>query len=225
MLTAAFETSTRKPSVALRAKGQVFEERLSGERPHASDLLPALDRLLSKTGQSVRDLELLVVGTGPGSFTGLRVAVATALGLARGCGTVLFGQPSWEAVCWRELRQGEAAAIVLDARQGELYFARYRRASDGVDVLQAPCIVRPGDLPRLVSGDLRLFGEPGIERAAELDTSATARLCVDRSPSAAALLELGALRHAREGSHSGVQLEPLYLRAFASRASERATPP
>ncbi len=221
MLVAAFETSTRSPSVALRVDGQVFEERLSGDRPHASDLLPALERLLAKTGRRVGDLELIVVGTGPGSFTGLRVAVATALGLARGSGAALFGLPSGEALCWRELFVGQEAAILLDARQGELYFAHYRRAPASVEVLRAPCVIRPGDLPKVLPANILLFGEPGIEQAAALGAQEHRQLCLDRSPDAASLLELGALRHGREGSHSMEQLEPLYLRAFASRASTR----
>lgn len=219
MATAAFETSTRSPSVALESDGQYFEEHLSGDRPHASDLLPALDRLLARAGLTVGDLTLLVVGTGPGSFTGLRVAVATALGLARGNRAALFGVPSGEALCWRELAPGEQAAVLLDARQSACSFAHYRRLEHGIEVLRAPCLVRPAEIAALVGDSLRIFGEPGIETAAVLDDSARARLRTDCSPSASALLELGLLRHGREGSHTAAQLEPLYLRAFGSRPS------
>jgi len=186
-------------------------------------LLPALDRLLERAGARVRDLRLIVVGTGPGSFTGLRVAAATALGLARGCGAELFGVPSMEALCWRELAPGEEGAVVLDARQGELYFAQYRRATDAIAVIRAPSVILPGELAALVPARSRLFGEPGIERAAALDAAARARLEVEHSPSAAALLELGARKHAREGAHGAEQIEPLYLRAFASRSNARAS--
>src|SRR5687768_2638473 len=166
MLAAAFETSTRSPSVALSWKGELREERLSGERPHASDLLPALDRLLVRAGKTARELGLIVVGTGPGSFTGLRVAVATALGLARGSSAALFGLPSWEAVCWSELAVGDQAVIVLDARQGGLYFAHYLRAAEGVTVLTPPCVIHPSDLAGLVPAQARIFGEPGIPSSA-----------------------------------------------------------
>ncbi|HUR28347.1 MAG TPA: tRNA (adenosine(37)-N6)-threonylcarbamoyltransferase complex dimerization subunit type 1 TsaB [Planctomycetota bacterium] len=221
MLAAAFETSTRRPSVALRVDGAIREEHLSGERPHASDLLPALERLLTEAGKSVRDLGLIVVGTGPGSFTGLRVAAATALGLARGTGARLFGLPSVEALCWSALSVGEEAAVVLDARQGELYFAHYRREIESVLVLHAPSLVVPVELPALLPPAIRIFGEPGIDRAAALDSATSARLEVDRQPSAAAVLELGAARFAREGAHGIAGIEPLYLRAFASRSKTR----
>jgi tRNA threonylcarbamoyladenosine biosynthesis protein TsaB len=222
MLAAAFETSTRSPSVALRVDGVIHEEHLSGERPHASDLLPALDRLLAKTRRNVRDLGLIVVGTGPGSFTGLRVAAATALGLARGTGARLFGLPSIEALCWSALGVGEEAAVVLDARQGELYFARYLREAEGVRVLHAPCIVVPAELSALLPPELCILGEPETARAASLPAASAARIDVDRRPSAAAVLELGAARFAREGAHGSEGIEPLYVRAFASRSKPRA---
>jgi tRNA threonylcarbamoyladenosine biosynthesis protein TsaB len=218
MPAAAFETSSRSPTVALSAGGRSFEEALSGERPHASDLLPALARLLAKAGASVRHLELLVVGTGPGSFTGLRVAAATALGMARGGRAQLFGVPSLEALCWRELAQGERATVLLDARQGELYFAAYRRNVAGIDVLQAPCLLRPEEVRRTAEPGERWFCDSNSARFA-LDADASAKLCIDVVPSAAALLELGMTRFAREGGHAPAQIEPLYLRAFGARRS------
>ncbi len=216
MATAAFETSTRSPSVALQSGDVTLEERLSGARPHASDLLPALERLLSKAGLRVADLELLVVGTGPGSFTGLRVATATALGIARGCKAALFGIPSGEAQCWRALAVGEEAALVQDARQSAYYFARYRRLESGIEVLKAPCLIRPTELAALVGDELRIFADSTLDLATTLGPDVRSRLIQGSVPSAAALLELGVLRHAREGSHSPTQLEPLYLRAFGS---------
>src|SRR5262249_50262107 len=107
---------------------------------------------------------------------------------------------------------GEEAGIVLDARQGELYFARYRRAADGVEVVRAPCVIQPGELGALAPTGLRLFGDSGDEVAD------AARVHERFAPSASALLELGRVRHAGEGSHPAAQLEPLYLRAFASRS-------
>lgn len=217
MIAAAFETSTRQPSVALRVGGEIHEERLSGSRAHASDLLPALERLLLNCGRSVRDIELLVVGRGPGSFTGLRVAVATALGLARGSGASLFGLCSFEALCWRELSPGEEAAVVLDARGGEFYFAHYRRTDGELEVLRAPCMAAPAQLIELIGGRSRVFCDAGVASAPDLLPPLGARLSLDLVPAASALLELGLRRFAREGSHGIEALEPLYLRAFGVR--------
>lgn len=217
LLAAAFEASTRAPTVALVADGARYEQALSGARPHASDLLPALDRLLCRAGRQVRDLELLVVGTGPGSFTGLRVAAATALGLARGGKAKLFGVPSLEALCWSELAVGERGAVLLDARQGELYFAEYRRTLEGLVALRPACLVRPGEVAPHEEDGLRWFGDADSARAAGLDARSSARLCIDRTPRAQALLELGLAGFQREGAHGLPQIEPLYLRAFGAK--------
>jgi len=226
MLAAAFECSTRAPTVALSAGGNRSETALSGERPHASDLLPALERLLQAAGAHVRELELLVVGTGPGSFTGLRVAAATALGLARGGRACFVGVPSLEALCWRELPVGERAAVLLDARQGELYFARYLRTQEGIEVLQAPCILRPDEVRARLSAEERCFGDADAARAAGLEAAASARLLAAAVPRASALLELGLMRFAHEGAHTIERIEPLYLRGFGvRRAANESTPP
>jgi tRNA threonylcarbamoyl adenosine modification protein YeaZ len=235
MLAAAFETSTRTPSVALRVGDRSLQCRLSGERPHASDLLPALDGLLREAGARAADLELLVVGTGPGSFTGLRVAAATALGLARGGRARLLGLSSGESLCWRELAVGEEAAVVLDARSGEWYYSRYRRTADDVVELHAPCVAtqaqwvqwvanaehesRTGSAARIAP--LRLFGEPLLSTQGALDAELRGRIEVDRVPEASAALELGLARLERGAARTTRELEPLYLRAFAAKKSQR----
>jgi tRNA threonylcarbamoyladenosine biosynthesis protein TsaB len=199
-LEVALETSSLRPSVAVRVAGRIESRTLAGDRPHASDLLPALEHLLAGFEASPRDITAVLVGTGPGSYTGLRVGIATALGLVRGTGAALFGVPSLEALAYGELAQGSAAAFLLDARQGELYLARYRREEEGVAVLQPPCVTTPAELGRLLQPD-----EPVYADGAAL-------------PRAAALLELGARRLAREGPHVAEDVEPLYLRAFAVRS-------
>ena len=239
MLAAAFETSTRTPSVALRAGDLLLETRLSGERPHASDLLPALDELLGRAGARARDVELLVVGTGPGSFTGLRVAAATAYGLARATGAGLFGIPSGEILCRQELAPGEEALVVLDIRQGHFSCAHYRRAAEEVEVLVAPhaagwddwtALARRADASCRASGTrLRFFGESALvartdshaEPPGRLPEEWRGRLECDRVPSAAVAIELALLRRARGIVHGPREIEPLYLRSFAAKRSTR----
>ena len=91
MIEVALETSTRQPSVAVRDATRVVERRLDRNGAHASDLLPALDALLTECGAGPRDITRIAVGIGPGSYTGLRVGIATAQGLARGTGAPLVG--------------------------------------------------------------------------------------------------------------------------------------
>src|SRR5690606_814818 len=142
-LAVALETSTRRPSVAVRAGARVLERELVGDRPHASDLLAVLAALLGELGARAGDIRRELVGLGPGSYTGLRVGVAAALGLARGADAALRGVPSGEALAFARLAPGERCVQLLDARQGELYFARYERTPDGVLTLDGPRVVRP----------------------------------------------------------------------------------
>lgn len=217
----AILTSTRCPSLAVRAGGRTLEARLDSGRAHASDLLPALERLLAELGAAPRELSAVIVGTGPGSYTGLRVGAATALGLARGSSAVLFGLPSTEALVWGACASGEQAAVVIDARAGELYFASYRRLADSLEVLQAPSIVDAAALSELLPSATRVLADDDAVRAAGLEQRGDLRLERTAHASATAALELGLARLAREGAHDAARIEPLYLRAFAAKSRRR----
>jgi len=217
----ALETSSRRPSVALRRGDERREITLDGARAHASDLVPTLDRLCAELSCAPGAVEGVLVGTGPGSYTGLRVGIATALGLVRATGAILRGVPSGETLAYGELRPGEECVFLLDARQGELYLAHYRREGDDVAVLRAPAVVAPGDLRRLLPEGVTIFGDETVARAATLTTAERARLRTDAVPHAAALLELGLHRVERSGPQSPDQVEPLYLRPFAAKTRRR----
>lgn len=220
-IAVALETSTRHPQVAARLGDRTVERRLEASRAHAADLLPALDALLRELGATPRELRTVVVGTGPGSYTGLRVGAATALGLARGAGAVLVEVPSTEALVQAACAPGEEAAVLIDARAGEFYFARYRRVAAGVEALEAPCVLPlDGVRPRL-AGCRRLFADADTLRAAALGELGDIEVDLDARPSAASALELGLARLAREGAPLEPRVEPLYLRAFAASSRRR----
>ena len=219
MAAVAFETSTRTPSVAVRARGETLETSLAGDRPHASDLMPALSELLGAAGVAPAEVEAVAVGTGPGSYTGLRVGVATALGLARGAGASLTALPSVEALVWGECAPREEAGVLLDARAGELYFAHYRRAEDGVEVVRAPCVVARGEIAGVLPPGLVLFVDQTVLEAAGVDGSG--RRVRAAVPRAGAVLELGLRKLAAEGGMDPGEVEPLYLRGVGARARRR----
>ena len=222
MIDVALETSTRRPSVAARRGERLVERNLDRDGAHASDLLPALEELLDELDARATDITRLVVGIGPGSYTGLRVGVATAQGLARGQGAPLIGVPSGEALAFAECDQGEAIVQLLDARAQELYFASYRRRADDVLVLTAPRVVTPDELAALLPPDVRILGDATCADAAQLAEEARARLTTDRVPRAGALLQLGCARLAA-GAPVGAPetVLPLYLRPFAAKLRKR----
>jgi tRNA threonylcarbamoyladenosine biosynthesis protein TsaB len=211
----ALETSTRRGSVALLADDVVTEAVLAGERAHASDLLPELDRLLGERGLRLDALDAVVVGLGPGSYTGLRVACATALGLARGAGLALVGVPSFEAAAFVALEPGEEGVVLQDARSGAVYHAWYRR-NDGVVVVSPPAVARPEDVAARLGAPLPLIGDEAALLALGLDAAARERLR-PALPTAAVLARLGRARLAAHGPSAPEAIEPLYLRPFAAR--------
>jgi tRNA threonylcarbamoyladenosine biosynthesis protein TsaB len=213
----ALETSTRAPSIAVRSGEQVARAQLDAGRSHAADLLPALERLLRSLGESPSSIGAVVAGTGPGSYTGLRVGIATALGLARASGARLLGVPSTDTLAFGHLRAGEQAAVVLDARAREFYFARYSRSAESLDVLDVPCVLERDALrSRLAPGEL-VFADDDAVRAAGLEELGL-ELRSDARPRAEDALDL-ALARAELGLVQAV--EPLYLRAFAASSRKR----
>ncbi len=201
-LEVAIESSSRSASVAVRADGRILQAELSSTRAHASDLLPALDGLVRALGRTPREIEAVYVGLGPGSYTGLRVGIATALGIVRSTGAALVGIGSFEVLLWERLRPGETGGVLLDGRSGGFYHGRYARRQDGLEPLLAPAILPEAEARARAAGDGRSFG-------------------VDDPPRASALLELGAARLAREGPMRPADVQPLYLRPFQATARSR----
>jgi tRNA threonylcarbamoyladenosine biosynthesis protein TsaB len=134
------ETSTRRGSVALFDDGRVVLA-LEHEKPnaHAEQLYPLVVRLFAESGFAKTSLERVAVGTGPGSFTGLRVGIALGEGIALGVGVPLVGVGSLEALA-RAPEGARPRVAVLDAGRGELFVAAY--ASDGAELV-APCALTP----------------------------------------------------------------------------------
>lgn len=172
MIVLAFDTSTTATAVALRlADGRTVEARddpPSGAHPgHATRLLDLADRLLVDTGVAWSAIERLAVGVGPGTFTGLRVGVATARGLAQSLSIELVGVSSTCALAAGALAAlGEdsftsewgvsgqlpnAVLAVIDARRGEVFAAAYEVGAGVIPhELVAPRALAPQDLARVL---------------------------------------------------------------------------
>lgn len=143
-----FDTATPATAVAvLRDDGALFEAREGapdGGRPlHSGRLLELSAQLLEQAGLGWPEIGMLAVGAGPGSYTGLRIALATARGLSRAGGAAVFGVSSLRALA--EPVAGRPALALLDARRGEVFAAAYR---DGEEVV-APLVCDPADLRAL----------------------------------------------------------------------------
>jgi len=131
VLVLAFDTATRSGSVALVGPGGVIVERtVHSDATHSERLLPAIHEVLEAADLRIGEVEGFAVGLGPGSFTGLRIALATAKGLALGTGRPLVGVPTLDALAWN-VAPASLICPVLDARKKEVFAAIYRSTGSG----------------------------------------------------------------------------------------------
>lgn len=180
---------------------------------HARNLLPAIGRVLAEAGVTSADLVLAVATRGPGSFTGLRIGLATLSGLALAGGTAAAGVSSLDAAALADLTHDRAAPrrlAVVDALRGEVFAAIYGRGTSGGPAV-GPVRLSPQAATQwgLEHGAKRICG-PALARYRETiaDRAPDAAIGSGRVPLAPAALRLG-LRDARGGNPT---LEPLYLR-------------
>ena len=220
----AIETSSRSGSAAVLFEGEVRSTELAGGRAHASDLLPLLDGLVREVGLDRTAggldrlaLDAVFVGTGPGSYTGLRVGIAFALGLVRATGCSIVGIPSTEALAYRELEMGETGAVVQDARAGRFYYARYQRTEDGIDVRSPPCAIAASELCERLAGEDLVLGEDALADAADLPEETRARIRGAGPPEASSVLDLGRRRLEERGPDRPETVRPLYLLKFGEK--------
>lgn len=155
MKVLGIETSTERCSVALLHDGETHvDEILAGQR-HSELLLGMIAGLLTAQGVSLRDLDGIAFGAGPGSFTGLRIACGVAQGMAFGTSKQLVGISSLLALAENAHAENGATRVVaaLDARMGESYLAAFQRVErrGGAEwkAVIEPCLVDANSLPRM----------------------------------------------------------------------------
>ncbi len=159
MIVLGVDTATPATAVGLLlADGSTLEAHdhpAPGERPgHATRLLPLADRLLTEAGLQWDSLQRIAVGVGPGTFTGLRIGVATARGLAQSLSLDLVGVSSLQALARRALKEGQRGSVLaaIDARRGEVFAGGWSAAGE----LFTARALAPDDL-----GDLLEHQGPG----------------------------------------------------------------
>ena len=156
----ALDSSTELCSVALWLDGEkLVREELAGQR-HSELLLPMVQELLTEAGLDLKALDGIAFGEGPGSFTGLRIGLATALGLAFGTDRLLVPVPTLAALATQAKTAG-LIAPVLDARRGEVYAGLYH--ADGREVVPDSCSSVSAFLARLPAGEAIAFLGGGVD--------------------------------------------------------------
>jgi tRNA threonylcarbamoyladenosine biosynthesis protein TsaB len=211
------ETATSIASV-----GIIVEDRLVAERSlpmrgsHARTLLPLVDAALDAARVRLDDLSLLAVSIGPGSFTGLRIGLSVAKGLAMATGLPVVGVPTLEAYAQCVGPRPGTVCPVLDARKSEVYAACFEWRGGELVCVAEPAAVAPERLVASLRTPCTLVGD-GVDAYAalwrrELGAAAELVALADLPPSGATIARLGIARSAAGRADELAALEPRYCR-------------
>ncbi|TAL38657.1 MAG: tRNA (adenosine(37)-N6)-threonylcarbamoyltransferase complex dimerization subunit type 1 TsaB [Spirochaetes bacterium] len=216
--TLVIDTSTSMELIAARKGERVSDMTTPAERSHSATLFDLVRRALEAVGLDVREIELIGVGIGPGSFTGIRISVSAARTLAQVLGVPLVGVPSallYAVSCGAQ--EGRHVLVAFDAKKDRVFGALYEAAGPG----GIPrTLMEPGDyeIGHLASGarpDALCLGDGALRYREHLTHALPAHVMIESSrPSGADALDLvEALYRARPDEYRGYEhVLPLYAR-------------
>jgi tRNA threonylcarbamoyladenosine biosynthesis protein TsaB len=217
------ETSGKSGWVAL-AEGDTVRalRRLDQARQHARDLAPAVADLLAEPGWQVRDLQGVVAGRGPGSYTGLRVGLVSAKTLCYATGCALIALETFHVIASQSPAEVWTVDVLGDAQQGKVYVQRYGRSAEGDFRPLTALSIQPfaewlgrRDPDAWVSGPaLRVPALRAPETVPVVDAG-----CWDPQP--ASVLRLGLVRYRAGERDDFWGVEPIYLRPSAAEEQWR----
>lgn len=222
----AVDTSSVACSVALQVDSAVSERHAEQAKEHTRLLVPMIRELLHEAGLQAGDLDAIVLGNGPGSFIGMRIAASVAQGLSHGGGTPIAPVSSLAAVAAEVFAATDAAEVVVtqDAHMNEVYLGAFRRGADGLPVAmfderlhtQTPIgELDEGDADRRIAAGFGWQRYPALLAANEDRIGNTSDVLY---PHARFLLPLGRAVLEGGGAIAPQDIAPAYLR---SKVAER----
>jgi tRNA threonylcarbamoyladenosine biosynthesis protein TsaB len=225
MLVLALDTTTRGGSLALVRDGDVLD-LFAGDpaRTHATRLPGDILDCLARHQVGIRDIDLYGVAVGPGSFTGLRIGIATIQGLAFANGRAVVGVSALDAlvdaadqISAEEVGEGRSRAAWMDAQRGEVYGRLYGRQAGRWKPLCEPAVASPRDMlaawaPDLKGSAVEFAGDGVLVHAAALRELLPEGSCtiLPAVPIAAAIAAIAASHRAEAGPPH--RIRPLYVR-------------
>lgn len=207
----SIDTASEMASIALSRGGSVFAESTwRCRRNHTVELLPTIERLFAESSVDKADLTAVFVSTGPGMYTGLRVGIAIAKGLARAADLPLVGVGRLELDAYPHRSFGGDVIAIHKAGRGEFAWAVYRHGHE----VSAPMLSKPIELAGFVQERTMFVGEIDDELIAYLHQELGDLAVIDATVTGRATA-LAALAHARLAAgapHGPALLVPIYLR-------------
>ena len=213
----SIDTSGEACSVALQSDNGLSERHEHAPLRHAELLMPAITALLQEAGLATRDLDAIVFGRGPGSFTSLRIGIGVVQGLAWGAELPVVPLSSL-AVVAQQARAlsgpGDHKVLVaMDARMNEVFCGEFRAGDDGIMSVVGAERVCPPDQLDSPGGDFIAAGN-GFERFSELGAlnGAAVQSYPDLWPCASVLLEMAGAWLERNDPLPAAMAQPVYIR-------------
>ena len=208
----AIDTASFPASAAILSDGSIVGESvIRNKRKHSQNIMVMVERLFEDTGLSVGDMDVFAVTTGPGSFTGLRIGIATVRAFSQACGKDCVGVNTLEALAYNFVMSGRLVVPMLDARRDEVFAAAYM---SGTEEVMAPCVMKVDEcIEKFGAGGVIYTGDGAVKNAEYIKERggavAPASHSEVRAAAAAALAETKAERGETSG-YGGIR--PLYLR-------------
>lgn len=216
----ALDTSSIACSAALQTGETIYERHEEQAREHTALLMPMIVSLVYQSGIMLSELDAIVLGNGPGSFIGMRIATSVAQGLAYGAGLDIVPVSSMAAVAVPAIRMHKARSVVVaqDAHMQEVYLGLYRAGADDLPVVVTPErlhgqavideLTDSSETPFMAAG----FGWHRYSELYANNRSCLAELLPIQYPRARDLLPLGASELRRGRAISPESVSPAYLR-------------
>lgn len=215
----SIETSTNVCSVALSNEGKTLKsEVMRGVASHASNLTPMIMRVMSSASLSYSDLDAVAVSSGPGSYTGLRIGVSTAKGIAYAAGKKLISVPTLSILAHAIFEadpEAQMACPMLDARRMEVYTSLITR--DGqIIVPTRAVVVDETTFGTVLAQSEVVFGGDGAAKCASVIRSANAKFLDGIEPLASQMGPLAYQKLQAGQTENVAYFEPFYLKDFVA---------
>jgi tRNA threonylcarbamoyladenosine biosynthesis protein TsaB len=221
MLVLGLDTTTSSGSCALARDGRVVCQQANDTpNAHAEHLPGDLMSLLDNAGISLRDIDVFAVATGPGSFTGLRIGIATMQGLAFAEGKPLVGVSGFDALA-RTVDSAGTVATWVDAWRGEVFASLYENGR----AVASPVVGKPEILLEPLRGRPTLFvGDGALMHADAIRgiLGADARFAESAAPPLAGTIAILAGEVSITGEHAPQAIRPLYVRRTDAELAQDA---
>jgi tRNA threonylcarbamoyladenosine biosynthesis protein TsaB len=211
-----FDASSSWCSAALNVNGMLYSAAEMQPRKHAQLILPMIEDLCQQGGIKPFELDGIAFGKGPGSFTGLRIAISVAQGLSLATGAKLYGISSLAALAWQGMKQQQVERVVaiMNAHMGEVFYGAYQKSEQGLVAVVEDALAKPEQVDLSKLEQSWVGAGDGFQFKQELPPLINELFAIDEdiAPMAESMMDL-AMTAWDQGEFTTAELQqPVYLR-------------